>query len=664
MTTTTTTKTTTALRSFGAELFAEHGALIATACLAAYYSLTASRDLSLYDSGELALAAVQLGLGHPPGQPLHTLLGYVLSRAIASAPLWGVCLVSALPAALTLLPAASIAQQLTPLQAQPITRRWAPWLLLLFALHESMWEPATRVEVYALANLCAVLAVAYALPLFAAESTRADVLRRTAGAGLLLGLCASSNPVIAAASGVALAPGILRAAARTRAFWATLGVAAVSGCSGLLPYLYLPLVAAHPDVLIWGGLHDTASYWRYLTLQDYQRNQVLGLFGMLEHAAAWFAWATEHLLLPVLIIGLGGFVAARARLRLGVSILAIAFALLLTMISFNVGWNLEVPDYNGYLALVYWLAAAGAAAMFVRCAAREQTVASAAVVLCMATSLFSPPSPLARTRSNDRLARALAEQVLHEAPAGAILVTFADYFAGSLFYLQEAEHKRRDVVVLAYGLSASSWHWRHLQSQHPELKPIDLTKRGGRLPRVQEWLRDNSERAVLVEHLRLAQLLGLRVCPGGLYMWTGKLCDAAANEVVPAAQLLADQLALVGAGSPGAAGAIAEVSEQLGSALWRLGRPGDAHALLMAGVPQSAWPARLADSQRLAAAKPLIAPPPQWARAVALGDPARNLFLAAALAAASGQAQAAHGYVEAAARLRLPEAQNLLTHQH
>ena len=38
-----------------------HAALLASACLAVYYTLSSSSDLSLYDSGELALAAVQLG---------------------------------------------------------------------------------------------------------------------------------------------------------------------------------------------------------------------------------------------------------------------------------------------------------------------------------------------------------------------------------------------------------------------------------------------------------------------------------------------------------------------------------------------------------------------------------------------------------------------------
>jgi hypothetical protein len=513
--------------------------------------------------------------------------------------------------------------------------------------------------------LLALSAIAVVLPMFALEREAASVLERTALAALLLGLCASSNPVIAVAAGLALAPGLVHAAVRARVLWASLGVAAISGMLGLLPYLYLPLTAARPDVMVWGGLSDLASYVRYLTLRDYARNQTLGLFGLLQHLGAWLVWSVEHLLLPVLIVGLGGFAAARSRLRWSLSLFVTAGAVLLTMISFNVGWNLEVPDYNGYLGLVYWLAAAGASALFVRCAARGQRYAGAAIVLCLLAGIFSAPVPWARTRSSDRLARTLAEQLLDEAPQGAILVTFADYFAGTLFYLQEVEHKRPDVVVLAYGLSGSSWHWRRLHALHPEIKPVDLEQRGNRLFRVRAWLKDNADRAILLEHYPLARLLELRVCAGGLYFWTGSMCDAPPSTLVPAtARMLAEQLTLLGDGSPAAAGAIAEVSEQIGSGLWRLGLPEPAHSMLMAGVPRAAWPAKLADQSRLARANRLVAPIPQWTRAVALGDPARNLFLAGAVAAASGQAHAAHNYVLAAASLRLPEAEHLLTKQH
>jgi len=652
---------TTALRSYGSDVLNKHAALLASACLATYYALSSSSDLSLYDSGELALAAVQLGLGHPPGQPLHTIIGHVFARLTGSAPLIGVNLLSALPAALTLLPATSIAVQLTAARERARTATWAPWLLLLFALHESLWEPATRVEVYTLANLFAVCAVACALPLLELQSERREVIRRTALAGVILGLCASSNPAIAVGAGLALAPGIVQAGWRARAPLQTVAVAVLGGVLGLSPYLYLPLAAARSDVMVWGGLDDAASYWRYLTLGDYGRNQAISWFETLEHAMVWLGWSVEHLLMPVLLLGFGAFSAARSRLRFSRLLFLVAFAWSLTMISHTTVWNLEIPDYNGYLGMAYWLAAAGACALFARCAANQQRLACAAIALCMGAAVFSPPAPGTRTRAADHLARTLAEQVFAEAPPGAILVSSSDYFAGTFFYLQEVERKRPDVAVLVYGLSGSSWHWRRLQALHPGLAPADLTKRGPRETRVRNWLAANGDRPVLVERYALARALELRTCAGGMYFSTGALCDTPSTLAPATARLLSDQLARLGGGSPGAAGAIAEVSEQIGLGLWSLGQPEAAHRTLMAGVPQSWWPAKLADAGRLASAQQLLAPMPVWSRRVALGDPARNLFLAGAVAAASGQTQAAQRYVQAAASLHLPEAQAMLT---
>lgn len=651
-----------ALRTRVAALLRLRAMWMATLCLATYYALTASRDLSLYDSGELALAATQLGLGHPPGQPLHTLLGHVAARVCAHAPLVGVNLVSAVPGALSLVPATLIAAQLT--RDPRRTVRWAPWLILVFALHESLWEPATRVEVYSLATWLVLSAVAVALPVLGSFRGRVALQRRTGVAGLLLGLGASSNPVVAVAGAVALVPGILRAAWVERALWGTLGYAAVGGVVGLLPYLYLPLVAARSQVMIWGGLSDADSYVRYLTLRDYAHNQTLGLGDSLQHAFAWCAWSVEHLLAPSLLVGLGGFAAARSHMRLSASVFVGAFVVLLTMISTNAGWDLQVPDFNGYLGLAYWLAAAGSAALFATCLQQGRRGASAAIALCVGAALFVPPTPWMRTRNIDQLARTLGEQVLREAPQGAILISYSDYFAGTLFYLQEAEEQRPDVSVLAFGLSGSSWHWRHIQELHPELAPADLVHRTSRHERVRRWLADNAARPVLVERLGIAHLLGRRACAGGLYLRTGSLCDESPAPAVSPAKLLSDQLRLLGQGSPSAAGAIAEVSESLGSDLWRLGLPRRAHAVLLSGVPHGAWPAQLADLSKLAAADSLNVPAPHWSRSVALGDPARNLFLAGAVTAASGQPHAAQGYLAAAASLSLPEAQQLLAASH
>src|SRR5437764_6298231 len=45
----------------------------------ALYFLTAARDIVVGDTAELITAAVTLGVAHPPGYPLFTMLGHLFS---------------------------------------------------------------------------------------------------------------------------------------------------------------------------------------------------------------------------------------------------------------------------------------------------------------------------------------------------------------------------------------------------------------------------------------------------------------------------------------------------------------------------------------------------------------------------------------------------------
>jgi hypothetical protein len=54
-------------------------ALIIAAVVGTLYFLTAARDIVVGDTGELITAAVSLGVAHPPGYPLFTMLGHLFS---------------------------------------------------------------------------------------------------------------------------------------------------------------------------------------------------------------------------------------------------------------------------------------------------------------------------------------------------------------------------------------------------------------------------------------------------------------------------------------------------------------------------------------------------------------------------------------------------------
>ena len=643
-------------------LRARRSAWLACAALFLYYVASMAHDLSLYDSGELALAAMQLGLGHPPGQPLHTCLGFALAHLPWVPPLVGVGLASALPGALTLIPATSFGQSLLGERLADGGARAMPWLLAVIAVHPMLWEPATRVEVYALTAFFALWAVARLASTAPAPGQAQSARQPVASvfqAAIALGLSASANPLIAACTAAAVAPGILARVAQRRLPVRALGWAMLGGAIGLLPYAYVPLVAGREDVMVWGAPRDAPSLWAYLSLRDYAYNHELGAAVWLEHMGAWLVFALERGLLPLLALGLlASFMFAGSLGR--VALPALLF-LLVGKVAFNVVWNLDVPDYNGYVAVALWACASGASAFVVHAhtLGRGRAAYALAAVLALA-SLAVAPSVIARTRHRDRVARVLAERALEEAPPRAIVIALADHLAGSLFYLQEAERRRPDVVVLAWGLASSSWHWQRIQKQHPDLAAFALRGGGGKPGRVRRFLTANAARPVRIETHAIAAQLGLPACAGGLYLRAGAACRQGAEFDMGVAALLADQLRTVGRGSPAADGAIAATSFQLGESLWRVGAPRAAYAVLLSGVPVAMQPRGVVARADLDRVPPLGHVWPAWRRGAALGEPARNLFVASALAYAAGREQEALALARAAADDGLPEALQLL----
>ncbi len=145
-----------------------------TATLAAFavYAYTLAPTVTLEDSGELAVAADSLGVPHPPGYPIWTMLSWLFTRVFAFVtfrgqpnPAWSVGLMSAVFGAL----AAGITAMLICRSGSEMLREslhrlhetgrrtadlicWAAGVScsLLFAFSPVMWSQSTIVEVYSL----------------------------------------------------------------------------------------------------------------------------------------------------------------------------------------------------------------------------------------------------------------------------------------------------------------------------------------------------------------------------------------------------------------------------------------------------------------------------------------------------------------------------------
>jgi hypothetical protein len=636
----------------------------AVALVVLVYDLaTLAPDLTPYDAPELALAAAQLGLSHPIGQPLHTLVGALFAHLPGLSPLVGLGAMSALFHALTLVPACALAEQLGTKADPP----WAPWARALVvgavSLAVPAWECATRVEVYTMSSFGVAWAFAHA-----AELARAERItpRGAAVLGLALGLTGSVNAFHAALAALALAPlGIARLAGG-RVSAAAFGALVAGGLAGLLPYLHVPLVGGRTDAVVWGAPVDGPSLAAYFRGADYGRNRGTPLADMLAHARDWLAWSVPCGISPLLTLGIAGHAILgheRGAGRAAAGVLALGTVALLCS---HAVFHVDIVDYQNYLTPALVVGAAGTAALVVHLARAAgdagtdvrlgRALAAGVAVLAALLALAPSPAIWARTRGADRGLGAAARAALSEAPEGAFVYVGADHWVAPFLYLQEIEGLRPDVVVVAEGLASSSWYWDHVARRHPELPPLALAGPGGRAGRIRRLFDASPERAIHVEDASYAAALGLPICDVG-YLSRARPCPGPSPlDTGAATDALRGALARIDLGSPASDGALAAIALARGDALWRLGRTADAVRALHAGVPPSLGVEAPSDEDLASLARvPALGGEHAWLAPAALGDPRRLLFLEA-MALSAADRPLGRAYLARAAELGLPEA--------
>ena len=606
----------------------------AAAALFVFYVLTMCRSLSMYDSPELALVAEQLGLGHPFGQPLHTIIGGVLARLPGADPLIALNALSALAGALTVVPATSFAETLV--RPGPGCRaadvRFIGPTVALCGMHPSLWEPSTRIEVYPLAVFFALWAAAR----FASAVLDADPRPRAYFAtGLGLGLAASANVVCAFGVALAITPRLLMAIARREIPRIALALVTAGGLTGLLTYAYVFAVAGRTDVVVWGAPTDAASIRHYFTAGDFNSKGVASWSEWGGHLYELLRWSLHNGLVAMLLAGFTGYALYARKRGLGRFFFNATLILFVAFIARDGMFAPDVLDYAGYLAIPTWVAASGVGLLLAYLAERKTSLAAPALAAVVILIMVSPPAPYERTRHRDRFTWDIAHEALRAAPQDAIVIVELDHWIGPMWYLQEQRNVRPDVTLLAHGLASSGWFWRHLYRRHPGLEPIDLVGPGGRDGRVRRFLHANPSRPVQIERAALAHRLGLPTCPGEWLLYVRAGCGDVAGE--PAlARYASSALATLGDGSPGTDGLIALVTLDRGHDLYSQGFPRAAIATLLAGVPRIEGTEEVNLSSIPVRIQPSVRPAPIYEPRVALGDAARNLHYASTIARATG----------------------------
>jgi hypothetical protein len=477
------------------------------------YLLTMAPTVTFVDSGELIVTARNLGVAHPPGFPLYTLISHLATLLPFGNVAQRVHFISALCGALTVLVVywltIEILASVRMRSSQPAGKRselvaekyvFIPGMVssLLAAFSRTLWAYATVAEVYTLNAFLILLTLLLMLRWrnrilvrkeSDAEAGRTQQKRRKSqetapapkkslaedrllyAAAFLFGLALGVHHVTVALMLPAFA--WLVYATEGMQFFKSrrLALAALAGLAGACIYAYLPWAAARGAVLTWGRPDTLGRFWSHITGRQYQSNiafaadqtgRELALFGKILFREFGWPWIPASLAFAV--CGLVSFFRKD-------KVLLAAFGLVIGC-NLILGLGYEISeDKDAYYLPVLLLMAIGAGqgvyTMIGSARLRGLRIAAGAGILVLAVA-FS-----CNLGFNNRHGFFVAKDYINNifktiAPNG-MLITEDWQVASPMLYFQEIERQRPDVICIDTLLLRRSWYVGYLQSRYPEM---------------------------------------------------------------------------------------------------------------------------------------------------------------------------------------------------
>ncbi len=439
------------------------------------YAWSSAPGIGLVDSGELTAVAWNLGIAHPTGYPLFTLLGRVWLSIYPGSPDRGMVLLSALQGALACglfaLLAGIIIRNAGDFGA--LSRIAASGVLAVsFALTKSAWTSISYTEVYPLTWL--IVSIILWLCVRFSDSTDADF--HPVIAVLLIfflwGIGFGNHLTI-----LWYAPLILwlivvtarRYCSFTEYIWGAGGLFLL----GASINIFLTVRSNVEPVLDWGDPQTLSNLIRHLSAWQYRVwmfNGNLGTF--VEKIVNYFINIPADIGWAIFLFAMVGIVYSIFK-RIGLGITMLVIWLLGT--AYNL--NYDIPDISTYFLIFYCplfvlslygimpilrkINQRSSRSLFVRIAP-----VALAVVFVISSAVSAGNSALAR---HDRFATDFVKAIVDPLPDNSVVFQGNWDIQSPLIYLQEVEHYRPDIVMLDINLMQRSWYIKQQRRRHPQV---------------------------------------------------------------------------------------------------------------------------------------------------------------------------------------------------
>jgi tetratricopeptide (TPR) repeat protein len=459
------------------------------------YLRTLAPTVTFIDSGELASDVITLGIPHPTGYPLFTLVGWLFVHIpLGLRPIFQLNVMSAVFCAAALffffqcfilllswIDTGSHTRRLGLSQTGTLVAAAAGTSTLAFS--ETYLAQALSIEVYPLHLLLLSLTLLLFIksqqggnrsaqpshsgePAYS-EETNSSVPVSWYGFAFVLGLCFANHMTT-----ILLAPGFLylffAKHGFSREMWPKVFVAIVPFLLGLSVYLYLPIRATENPTLNWGDPTTLERFWWHVTGKQY-RVWILSSAETAIRQLKYFlgGFPSEFAYAPLALVLVGVIQLFRSNRTI------FYFTLILFLSCLLYSINYDIHDIDSYFLLAYimtavWIAFGAGTLFKMRSNHRGKVVSTLA---CVAIGL----TPLAfhyetADQSDSYPVEDYTKNMFDSLEKNALVLTYQwDYFVSPSYYLQLVEGYRNDATVIDKELLRRSWYFKQLEHQHPRL---------------------------------------------------------------------------------------------------------------------------------------------------------------------------------------------------
>lgn len=446
------------------------------------YLKTLAPTVSFIDTGELAAVCVKLGVAHPTGYPLFTIVGRLFSMLPFGEEIYRLSFMCAVVSSAALVLFFNLlvfiftefdGETFSGNKSEKLGKGFGEFTLYLLSFSATLilgfsatfWNIANSLEVYSFHQFF-VIAIVFSMLKAVYETgkkeSRADIYWLLFA--FLLGLSFGNH-----LSTIFMSLGCIYLYFSVNKFndvsFKRIAIMAVPFLIAFSVYIYFP-VRADNQVLSWGYPATWSNFIRHITGKQFS----VWMFSSTEVTSKQFSYFVsnfpkEFFYLPLAIAVFGVLNLFNKQRKL--------FYFTFLLFAFNVFYaiNYDIHDIDSYFVLAFIVTSLWIASGFAFFAEKFKKSSLQIAVASIIIAVF----PLyGNYKTNDEsqnyFVKDYTENVFKSAKENALIIsTQWDFFVASSFYFQEIKGQRPDIKIIDKELLRRSWYIRHVRLHFPDI---------------------------------------------------------------------------------------------------------------------------------------------------------------------------------------------------